>query len=78
MPLPFIFIIMKENAFDGADDELGPNEPLVVDRDGLYITVAQMRFWLDSRRGRRLFTISSLGPRAPSPSNRVRSSRRSG
>ena len=42
---------MNENSFD----DLEPNEPFVIDPHGLYITVAQMRFWLNSKRGRRLF-----------------------
>jgi len=55
MPLPFIFIIMEDFSYE----ELEPDEPLMVDEDGLYITVSQMRFWLNSKRGRRLFRSGS-------------------
>jgi hypothetical protein len=41
------------------DDDLAPSDPLMLDEDGLYITVSQMRFWLNSKIGRKLFKEAS-------------------
>tara|TARA_R110000744_G_scaffold58009_1_gene121271 strand:+ start:120 stop:437 length:318 start_codon:yes stop_codon:yes gene_type:complete len=32
-----------------------PSDPLLIDEDGLYITLSQMQFWLNDRGNRKLF-----------------------
>jgi len=36
-----------------------PEDPLLVDDDGLYITIGQMQFWLNRRGGKKLFKVGS-------------------
>ena len=52
MLLPYFFITMKEK------NDL-PEDPLLVDEDGLYITIGQMQFWLNDRNNRKLFREGS-------------------
>ena len=40
-------------------EDLDPKDPLLVDDEGLYITLAQMQFWLNRRQGTKLFRTGS-------------------
>tara|TARA_Y100001951_G_C11168139_1_gene198699 strand:- start:139 stop:480 length:342 start_codon:yes stop_codon:yes gene_type:complete len=41
------------------DEDPTPNDPLIIDDDGLYITLGQMQYWLNRRDGKKLFKAHS-------------------
>jgi len=55
---PLIFYQMNKQ---WSEDDGGPlpEDPLLIDDDGLYITIGQMQYWLNRRGGKRLFKSGS-------------------